>query len=306
MVAAATASDGGGSIRIPAACCGLVGMKPTRGRVPAHGDDDGWLGLSVYGGLARTVKDSALILDVLRGAAHGAAYHVPPFHGRYVDAAERAPQRLRIAVSRKIALGVVTRVSSDQRGAHERTAALLSALGHDVVERDPDYGLAQLAFLQMWVRGIYEDSLQSPDPAQLERSTRQMAAAGRYLVPPLRRAQLLRRQAKITTRLLALWDDVDVLLTPGTATTAIAADGGWGRSALIAVDKAGRFTPFTPLFNLTGQPAVTLPAGIAGDGLPLSVQLVGRMGAEDVLYSLAGQIESAARWSDRRPPLATT
>jgi amidase len=306
LVPMATASDGGGSIRIPAACCGLVGMKPTRGRVPAHPGSGGWLGLSVCGGLARTVKDSALMLDVIRGLEHGSEHRPPSFHGRYADAAQRPPGRLRIALSRKLPPGLLTRVSAEQRGAHERTGALLSALGHEVVERDPDYRLAQVEFLQMWIRGIYEQSLQVPDRSRLERSTRQMAASGRYLVPPRRRAQLLRRQACITARILSLWEEIDVLVTPGTARTAISAQGAWGRSAVTAVDTAGRFTPFTPLFNLTGQPAVTLPAGFGADGLPLSVQLVGRMGAEDVLYSLAGQIESAAGWSGRRPPLAVT
>ncbi len=142
-----------------------------------------------------------------------------------------------------------------------------------------------------------------PDRSQLEPLTRQMAAAGRYLVPPKREAQLLRRRAATSARIMVLWDEIDVLVTPGTASTAIAAQGGSGRSAAVAINLAGRFTPFTPLFNLTGQPAVTIPAGMGSDGLPLSVQLVGRLGAEDVLYSLAGQIESAAPWAQRRPPL---
>jgi amidase len=103
---------------------------------------------------------------------------------------------------------------------------------------------------------------------------------------------------------MALWDEFDVLLTPGLASTAIRAEGGYGRSAPRAIDIAGRFTPFTPLFNLTGQPAITIPAGIGSDGLPLSVQLIGRLGAEDVLYSLAGQIEAAAPWAQRRPEIA--
>jgi amidase len=304
MVAAATGSDGGGSIRIPAACCGLVGMKPTRGRVSASPAGMGCLGLSVYGGLARTARDSALLLDVMHGAQPGEEYAAPPFAGSYVEAASKPPGRLRIALSRRLPPGLLARVSSDQRGAWERTGALLSELGHDVVARDPAYGLAQLEFLQMWLRGVYQESLNVPDRSQLERSTRQMAAGGRYLVPPKRRAQLLARRAATSARIMALWDEVDVLLTPGTASTAIAAEGGYGRSAPVAINIAGRFTPFTPLFNLTGQPAVTVPAGIGIDGLPLSVQLVGRLGSEDVLYSLAGQIESAAPWAQRRPALA--
>jgi amidase len=252
------------------------------------------------------VRDSALMLDSLHGVTPGAEHAPPAFAGSYAEAATTPPASLRIAMSRKLPPGLVAKVSSEQRGAHERTGALLGGLGHEVVERDPAYRAAQIVFVQTWVRGIYEDSLQVPDRSLLERSTRQMAAAGRYLVPPFRRAQLLGRRDATRARILALWDEIDVLVTPGTAKTAIDAEGGYGRSAPVAIDIAGRLTPFTPVFNLTGQPALTIPAGIGTDGLPLSVQLVGRLGAEDVLYSLAGQIESAAPWADRRPPLAAS
>jgi amidase len=304
LVAAATGSDGGGSIRIPAASNGLVGMKPSRGRVPSAPLAPGWLGLSVLGALARTVSDSALMLDVMHGVRPEEPDPAPPFTGSYVEAAHTTPNRLRIAVSRKLPTGLIAPVAADQRAAWERTAALLSDLGHDVEDRDPDYGLVQLEFLQTWLRGIAEEAAKVPDQSVLERSSRQMAAAGRLLVPPRRRRQLLQRRAATTARILKLWDDFDVLLTPATATTAIAAEGGFGRSAPVAVNIAGRFTPFTATFNLTGQPAVAIPAGLSVDGLPLSVQLVGRPGAEDLLYSLAGQIESAAPWAQRRPALA--
>jgi amidase len=297
LVAAATASDGGGSIRIPAAACGLVGMKPTRGRVSGGG----WLGLSTYGALARTVADSALMLDVMHGASPGDPHHAPVFTGSYVDAAATAPPPLKIAMSRKLPPGQVARVSGDQRGAWERTGALLSALGHDVVPRDPAYGMVQLEFFQTWVRGVYEESLSVPDRSMLEPSTRQMAALGRYLVPPRRREAILAARARTTARITALWEEFDVLVTPVLAKTAIVAEGGYGKPALAAVDISGRFAPFTPVFNVTGQPAISLPAGVGTDGLPLAVQLVGRVGAEDTLYSLAGQIEAAAPWAQRRP-----
>jgi amidase len=300
LVAAATASDGGGSIRIPAAACGLVGMKPTRGRVSGGG----WLGLSTYGALARTVADSALMLDVMHGAVPGDRHQAPVFAGSYVDAAATSPPRLRIAMSRKLPPGLLGRVSSEQRGAWERTAVLLSALGHDVAPHDPAYRMAQVEFLQTWWRGIYEESLSVPDRSLLEPSTRQMAALGRYLVPPRRRKAILASRARTTARITALWDEFDVLLTPALAKTAIAAEGGYGRPAPVAIDIAGRFTPFTPIFNMTGQPAVAIPAGVSTDGLPLAVQLVGRVGAEDTLYSLAGQIEAAAPWAQRRPTVS--
>lgn len=304
LAAAATASDGGGSIRIPAASTGLVGMKPGRGRVSSAPNAPGWLGLSVIGALARTVSDSALMLDVMHGAGPEEPEPAPAFRGSYVEAAASSPGRLRIAVSRKVPAGVIAPVAPDQRGAWERAAGLLSDLGHDVEDRDPDYGLIQLDFLQTWARGIHEDAAKVPERRLLERSSRQMSAAGRLLVPPGRRRRLLARRAATTARVLKLWEDFDVLLTPGTATTAIAAEGGFGRSALVAVNIAGRFTPFTAPFNVTGQPAVVIPAGLGVDGLPLSVQLVGRPGAEDTLYSLAGQLERAAPWAHRRPALA--
>jgi amidase len=157
-------------------------------------------------------------------------------------------------------------------------------------------------FAQFWVRGVYEEARSLPDTSQLERSTRQMAGAGRVVVPDRRRASLLRAGERAAARILALWDEFDVLLTPALLSRPIAADGAYGRSAPVAVNAAARFSPFTALFNLTGQPAVAVPAGLSADGLPLSVQLVGRRGAEDVLYALAGQLERAAPWADRRPP----
>ncbi|MBV9048991.1 MAG: amidase [Solirubrobacterales bacterium] len=304
MVPAATGSDGGGSIRIPASCCGLVGMKPTRGRVSMQPARQGWLGLSVYGGLARSVRDSALLLEVMQGAAAGDLDVAPPPARSFIEAAGAPPGRLRVAVSRKIPPGVIATLASDQRQAWESTGRLLEQLGHEVVERDPDYGFsAALLFTQTWLRGIYEESLQLPDRSQLERSSRQMASAGRILVPDRRRQKLIEQRHALTARILALWDEIDVLLTPGLAKTAIEARGGYGKSAIAAFDIAARFTPWTPAFNVTGQPAVTVPAGFAGDGLPLSVQLVGRPGAEDLLYSLAGQIEQARGWPQVRPTL---
>jgi amidase len=303
MVPAATGSDGGGSIRIPAACCGLAGMKPTRGRVSSHPAREGWLGLATFGPLARTVADSALLLDAMQGTVPGDAHGLASYEDSFREACARPPGRLRIAVSRKVPPGLIASVSGDQRGAWESAALLLNDLGHEVIDRDPAYGLAQLEFLQTWVRGIYEESLEIPDQSKLEPLSRQMAWAGRTLVPPRRRQQLLAKRATTTKRILALWDDVDVLLTPGLAVTAIAAEGAYGKPAPLAIDTAGRFTPFTPVFNVTGQPAVSLPAGLGVDGLPLSVQLVGRPGAEDLLYSLAAQIEEARPWAQRRPPI---
>lgn len=304
MAPAATGSDGGGSIRIPAACCGLVGMKPTRGRVSSAPAREVCLGLTTFGPLARTVADSALLLDVMQGALPSDAHRIPPHPVSFYEACASPPSRLRIAISRKVPPGLLARVSADQRGAWESTALLLNDLGHELIERDPPYGLAQLEFLQAWIRGIYETSLEIPDRSLLERLTRQMAGSGRTLVPPRRRQRLIAKRASTTNRIVSFWQQIDVLLTPGLAVTAIAAEGAFGKPAPLAINTAGRFTPFTPIFNVTGQPVVALPAGIGSDGMPLSIQLVGRPGDEALLYRLASQIERATPWAERRPQIA--
>ena len=294
LVPFATAGDGGGSIRIPAACCGLPGLKAGRG---LSAQDDGWLGLAVSGTLSRTVADTALLLDITHGSA--------PRPDRFARAASTPPAGpLRIAVSAKLPPGAVGRVSPDQRDALDRTARLLHSLGHDVDERDPALGTAGIEFLQLWWRGVYEDSLSISDRSLLERSTRQMAMLGRTVVPPWRREQVLRARERTTRRLAALWEQADVLMTPTLARTPIAAEGGYGRGAAVAMSTATRFSPFTSTWNMTGQPAIAVPAGHGADGLPLSVQLIGRPGAEELLLSLAGQLEAAAPWAHERPPVS--
>ena len=216
--------------------------------------------------------------------------------------------RLRIAVSAEDP-AAVTRVAVGRpaRAPGSETRTLLSELGHEVDERDPAYGLAALEFTQTWMRGDLR-GLRSTyrSRAELEPATRQMAAAGRWLVPPRRRDSLRAKRGEAT----AARDHPPVgrptcSSTPGLARTALPAEGGFDKAALRAFDIAGRFTPWTPIFNLTGQPAVTVPAGRGADGLPLSVQLVGRRGAEATLYGLAAQIEAARPWTDERPPIAT-
>jgi amidase len=304
LVAAASGSDGGGSIRIPAACCGLVGMKPTRGLVSLAPTAESWLGLSVRGMLARTVSDSALLLDVIKGALPGDADRIEPYAGSYLEAARTPPRRLRIGVSRKVPPGLIAPLSDDQRLAFDRTARLLSELGHRVEERDPPYGTASLVFTQSYLGGIAADFATLPPGAPTERSTRQMAWAGRLLAPASREPQIKARRDRAGRRILALWEQIDVLLTPGLARTALPAEGGYGHSALYAFNLAGRFTPWTPVFNLTGQPAIALPAGLGTDGLPTSIQLAAAPGQEALLYSLAGELEAADPWAGRIPPLA--
>jgi amidase len=131
-----------------------------------------------------------------------------------------------------------------------------------------------------------------------------MAARGRVLVPERRRAALTAQRPRTTAQIMKLWDEFDVVLTPALSSTAIAAEGALNKPTAAAFDKAGRFTPFTPIWNLTGQPAIAIPAGLGDDGLPLSVQLVGRPNAEGMLYSLAAQLEQAMPWANQRPPVS--
>ena len=302
MVPMATASDGGGSIRIPAACCGLVGMKPTRGRVSTQPFGPIWLGLSTYGALARTVADSAFLLDVIHGTLPADSEPVAEPLGSFVQAALTEPAKpLRIAISCKLPAGVSAKLSPDQHRAWDQTAHLLTELGHRVEERDPEYGTLALEFVQNFLRAVHEQAAKISEPHLLEKSTRQVAALGGLLVPAGRRDKLLAGRAKTIARITQLWDEFDVLLTPGLARTAIAAEGGFGKGAISALNIATRFMPWFPTWNLTGQPAISLPAGFDGDGLPLSIQLVGRHGAEETLYSLAGQIEAARPWAAARP-----
>ncbi|MBC7372477.1 MAG: hypothetical protein H7323_00610 [Frankiales bacterium] len=280
MVAAATASDGGGSIRIPAACCGLVGLKPQRGRVPlgATGDDgaEHWHGLSSAGVLTRTLADTALLLDVLTDGAIG----------------PEAPRALRIAVSSKAP--VPTPVHPDVAAALALTAERLRSLGHTVTAADPAYGRAQLSFLLRYVRGAREDLQALTDPRCTEPRTRLTAAAGRLVSDRL----LARARRWAPTDLLP--DGVDVLLTPTLAAPPRTVGSLTG---LRTVALAGRIVPFTPAWNVTGQPAISLPAGHTGDGLPLAVQLIARPGGEGQLLMLAAQLEAADPWAARRPPL---
>ena len=166
-------------------------MKPTRGRVSLAPAGEGWLGLTVLGALARTVADSALMLDVMQGALPGDPTPAPPMRGTFREAAAREPGRAAhrhfAHESRPVS---IARLSADQRLAFERVARLLAELGHDVSERHPRYGAASLEITQTYLRGIYESSLELPDASLAERYTRQMAAAGRVLVPasPPRRA----------------------------------------------------------------------------------------------------------------------
>ncbi len=283
LVAAATASDGGGSIRIPAASCGLVGLKPQRGRVPLAPDTEHWHGLSVAGCLTRTVADHAHVLSVLSDGE--------------IPAVAADPGTLRIAWSVKAP--VPTPVHPAVRGALDGTLAVLRSLGHDVVQGDPAYGAVQPSFLLRYGRGVRDDLVRLVDPSRTEARTRAVAkVGGRTTDRMLARARRWGDDA--AARLATLPGGADVLVTPTLAAPPIRVGALTGLGTLA---RAGRVVPFTPAWNVTGQPAISVPAGRTADGLPLAVQLVGRPGSEELLLGLAAQLERATSFSDARPPL---
>lgn len=278
MVAAATASDGGGSIRIPAAACGLVGLKPQRDRVPLAPLSEHWHGLSVAGVLTRTVEDTALVLSVLTDGA--------------LSAQTPAPNQLRIAWSTRapVRTPVHPAVETALQGALE----VLRGLGHDVQPGEPVYGPVQLSFLVRYLAGARDDLRALAHPHRTERRTRVVGMLGRLVSRGQVRRAVQRGEGDIVPA------GTDVLVLPVTAAPpmAIGALSGWRALVL-----AGRVASFTPAANVTGQPAISLPAGHTPDGRPLAVQLVGRPGAEQLLLALAAQVQQATGFPDRRPPM---
>lgn len=292
-------SDGAGSIRIPAAWCGLFGLKPQRGRVSMRPRDDAWQGLSVNGPIARTVADAALFLDA--ASAPGGELPVP--EGGFLAAARREPGRLRVAVSTKLPPGAVTRVSADARRVVRETAALLRTLGHEIVERDPDYPPAAFTnVLVRYLRGIVTAAETLPHPERFERRTRGFVRLGRA-VPRAALARARREEAAIATRINAIFGDVDVLLLPGPAGPPFRIGELEGRSAAWTLQRMAARLPYFGAFNATGQPAASVPAGFDAAGLPLAVQLAAPPGGEAVLLQLSAQLEAARPWAGARPPV---
>ncbi len=289
LASMALGSDGMGSIRIPSTWCGLFGIKPQRDRVPMSPHDDAWNGLVVNGPMARTVEDAALFLDVT-GDESG-----------FVAAAAKDPGTLRIAVSTKVPLGVVTRVGTQQRAAVEESVALLRELGHQVVMRDPDYPSTAMAHaLSRYFRGAYDDVHSLPHPERLEARTREFARIGR-LISDERMTRIRAAESQMAERIRSIYDDVDVVITPGTALGPSRIGAYQRRGAVSTVTLVAARVPFQALFNVTGQPAAVVPWGFDGNGIPTSIQLVGRPFDEATLLSLSAQIEKVRPWAQRRP-----
>jgi amidase len=289
LAAAALAGDGAGSIRIPAACCGLFGLKPQRDRVPR---DSTWHGMIVTGAVTRGVLDNSLFLDAVKDSG-------PSF----AEAAARRPDPLRIAYSVKMPRGTTGRLGDEQRGAVERTAERLRELGHTVVERDPDYGNAAAGVIARYLDGINVDAKAMPHPERLARWTRGLAGMGAR-IPRFLVERALAQEAVDRDRVGALFADHDVLLTPALSRLPPPVGEWLGLPAPVMLGGMANFTAHMGFWNHTGQPAAAVPVELAPEGLPVAVQLVGRSGDEATLLSLSAQLEAAVDWPARRPPLA--
>jgi amidase len=294
MVAAAVGSDGGGSIRIPAGCCGIFGLKPQRDRVSTAPAREPFQGLTVLGPLARRAIDAALVLDALTDGTHD-----------FAAAAATEPARpLTIAVSTKVPAPVLGRPDAEQRQAVQDTAALLRSLGHIVVEREVHYGALMLNFNARYLRGIADACGAMARPDRLSRRTRAFRRLGR-LYPEKALAAARAAEPADRERLGRLFaDGVDALLTPMFTRRPVPVGTWEGRGALATYEGMGRFVPYCPPWNVTGQPAMSVPAGFAADGFPLAVQIVAPPDGEPALLSLAAQLERARGWPAVRPPIA--
>jgi amidase len=303
LVPIASASDGGGSIRIPASSCGLFGLKPQRARVPLAPLVEHWNGLSAAGCLSRSVIDTALWLDIVSGGSADLEAPGPP-ERPFVEAARTSPGKLRVAYStappRAAAPPTIDGVA---RGAVADTAEVLRSLGHGVEQRDPNWGGIGNNITPRYLRGIAEDVATVPRPERLERRTRGFARLGRLITDGMFERAMRGRQADIA-RVNAIFESHDVLMTPVMGGTALPVRRWEGRGALRTILGMSRFYPYCVPWNHIGNPAMSVPAGFAADGMPLAVQIIGRPGDEATLLSLAAQLEAERPWVDRRPPIS--
>ncbi len=308
IVPMAHGTDGFGSIRAPAACCGLVGLKPTRGRntlAPFAGE--ALAGLAAEHAVTLSVRDCAALLDATSGPGEGDPYAAPPPPRPYLQEVGTDPGRLRIAFTRKAPNGAV--VSDESLRELESVAKLCATLGHHVEQADPHVDgeamvptfLTLIAAATVVNLGSHPNK-KTPAPGEIETVTRALYERGQK-VSGADYARAVNTAHRLGRQMGAFHADYDVLLTPGLADGA--AKLGWMDMMLEDENEYWRrvfaFSPFTVWFNLTGQPAMVLPLGVSAAGLPIATQLVARFGDEGTLFRLAAQLEAARPWFDRRP-----
>lgn len=302
LVGAALGSDGAGSIRIPAAWCGLFGLKPQRGRVSMAPRPRAWHGMSVNGVLTRRVADTALFHDVASGSADVDVDRPAAPDAPFGQAAATPPGPLRIAFSTKFPGLVLAKLDKQAGRALQETVELLRSLGHELDERDPDYGNDTIPnVIGRYMRGAHDDVAALEHPERLERRTRAFARLG-GLIPQSFIDRSFAGEQALTARLNRVLEDHDFLITPAVAALPPTVGAMQGRGALWTLNAVAGWVPYNGVWNLTGQPAASVPAGFSAEGLPLSVQIVAAPGREGPLMALAAQIEAARPLADRLPP----
>ena len=296
MVPVGLGGDGGGSIRIPSACCGLFGLKPERGRTTTAPMTQLWWALGTAGPLSRSVLDSALVYDAIRGNEPTDMFTAPAPASSFAEAAGTEPGRLRIGWSTASPTPLARPHPSHVRAVHEM-ASRLADLGHDVREIEPRYPDVTAAFVPQFFAGIRAEADEVEHYDRLERRIREVCRLGSWVRPRVLRSALRageRAAAKVDER---IFSKVDVLLTPTLAhrpaLTGVLDRGG----ALTQSWRAQPMIAYTAIWNVTGHPAASVPAGIDDDRLPLAVQLVGPRNGETTLLSLAAQLEAAHAWA---------
>jgi len=312
MVPMAHGNDGGGSIRIPASCCGIFGLKPTRARNPLGPDfGDSMSGLPAEHALTRSVRDSAALLDATSGPDIGDPYWAPPPDRPFLKEVGADPGRLRIAFTTTAASGVP--VHEDCVKAVQDTATMCADLGHELVEASPDIPgeVVEESFMTIWCGGLSStlDTIAfiagDLKPDQVEPVTWALYQEGKQISASdyLRAVTILQRISRDIARFFV---DYDVLLTPTLSQPPLplGAFDPTPENPLQGMDRAAEFAPFTPIFNVTGQPAMSVPLFWNNDNLPVGSHFVGRFGDEATLFRLASQLEEARPWADRRPPVS--
>jgi amidase len=336
IVPLAYASDGGGSIRVPSSCCGVFGLKPTRGRTPAGPDfGDLWRGFACEHVISRSVRDSAAMLDATAGPDTGAPYYAAPPARPFLDEVGTPPGRLRIAFTAEPFFGDT--VEEDCIRGLEATVKLCGELGHEVVEATP--AIDRPAVIRAFMTVVCSETRAVIDEAvglihrkatyrDFEPTTWMIALLGKqFAASDLSCAINLAQSA--SRDVARFFENYDVLLTPTLAMPPLKTgefrvtgyeavimkllgrlNVGGIIKRLISIDRlsaeAYRFVPYTPLFNVTGQPAMSVPLYWNDEGLPIGMQFVGRYGDEATLFRLASQLEEARPWAERVPPVCST